>query len=319
MMKPAADPHGRVLSGTEHHEDAFVLAPTEGRALLQSVDILSPLGNDPRRFGQTAAANALSDIYAMGGEAYSALNILSFKSCDTPLEVIAEILHGAAEKTEEAGAVPAGGHTLEGEELRFGLSVTGTADPKNFAQNCNLQAGDVLVLTKRLGTGVLSTGIKAGWEHAAEAEDELFRWTTHLNRNAGSVLCAMGLKAATDITGFGLGGHALEMAQASRKTVHIDTASLPFMQYVLEYAADGLIPQGSYANRSFAAPKTVVRQGVSALLHTLAFDAQTSGGLLLAVPEKKLKETRSRLADLGEEAFVVGSVSEYGENWLILE
>ena len=175
------DPEGRVLHGFEHNEDAVILrTPPAGMALVQTVDVLSPLGNNPRLFGQVAAANALSDVYAVGGVPWSAMNIAAFPAQDVPLEVFAEILAGGLEKIVEAGAVLAGGHTLEDAEIKYGLSVTGYVDPDSVASNAGLRSGDALVLTKPLGTGVLATAIKAQWDGSGKAEADLYRWATHL-------------------------------------------------------------------------------------------------------------------------------------------
>ncbi len=282
-------------------------------ALVQTVDVLSPLGNNPRLFGQVAAANALSDVYAVGGFPWSAMNIAAFPAQDVPLEVFAEILTGGLEKLAEAGAVLAGGHTLEDAEIKYGLSVTGYVDPDAIASNAGLCPGDSLVLTKPLGTGVLATAIKAQWEHADKAEADLYYWATRLNAHAADVLRAMKLRAATDITGFGLGGHLLEMARGSGVTVEIDTASLPFIDNVEAFASDGLIPAGSYANRKHCACRTFVSPGVDSLRAVLVFDAQTSGGLALAVPSGREDEALERLAALGEPGWVVGRVLPKGE------
>lgn len=312
-LPPAPDPDGRVLHGFAHNEDAVIIrTPPPGMALVQTVDVLSPLGNDPRRFGRTAAANALSDVYAMGGEPWCAMNIAAFPAKDLPLDMLGEILRGGLDTLAEAGAVLAGGHTLEDGDIKYGLSVTGIIDPARVASNANLAPGDVLVLTKPLGTGVLATAIKAAWPGCEAAEDELYRWTTHLNASAAAVLRAMELRAATDVTGFGLGGHVLEMARASRVRVVLDTAALPLMGGVSDYAADGLIPAGSYANRRHCACRTQVRPGVDDLLATLAFDAQTSGGLVLAVPAERADEALERLAALGEPGWRVGAVEALG-------
>lgn len=305
----APDPEGRVLHGFEHNEDAVIIRmPPPGMALVQTVDVLGPLGNNPRLFGQVAAANALSDVYAVGGTPWSAMNIAAFPAQEVPLSVFSEILAGGLEKIVEAGAVLAGGHTLEDAEIKYGLSVTGYVDPGAVASNAGLRPGDVLVLTKPLGTGVLATAVKAGWEGAAQAEAELYRWATRLNANAAEVLRAMRLKAATDVTGFGLGGHLLEMARGSRVTVEVDTGALPFMEGVEDFASDGLIPAGSYANRRHCACRTLVMPGVDGLRAALAFDAQTSGGLVLAVPAGRAEEARERLRDLGEPAWIIGRV-----------
>ena len=321
-LRQVPDPFGRVLSAMGHHEDAFILAPPPANmALVQSVDILSPIGNDPRLFGQCVAANAFSDIYAMGGEAYSAMNIISFSACDIPLEVVQEILLGAAEKIEEAGAVSAGGHTLEDSELKFGLSVTGIVNPDHFSRNSALEEGDMLLLTKPIGTGILSTGIKAQWDDFALAEKALYDCVTHLNKKASSIIQSMKICAATDITGFGLGGHALEMAQASQKNIRLFASDIPLLAYVKSYAENGLIPQGSYANYEYAQKYVHVNDQIDALMLNLIFDAQTSGGLLLAVPKHKVSEAQKRLKDLGEQVYIVGEVGkiENPNEFLIVE
>lgn len=303
------DPEGRVLHGYGNNEDAVVVRPVPaGMALVQTVDVLTPIGNNPRLFGQTAACNALSDVYAMGGEPWCAMNIAAFPSKDVPLEIFAEIMRGGLEKMAEAGAVLAGGHTLDDDEIKYGLAVTGMVAPDAIVKNTGLMAGDVLVLTKPLGTGVLATAVKGGWPDHERFEAEMYRWTTRLNANAAKVLRAMKLRAATDVTGFGLGGHALEMARGAGMRMELEVAALPFMADVLELAADGLIPVGSHANRNHCACRTHVVEGVDELRATLAFDAQTSGGLLMAVPVGRVDEARERLAALGEPSWVVGRV-----------
>ena len=303
------DPEGRILHGFTHNEDAVIVrTPPAGKALVQTVDVLTPLGNNPRLFGQTAAANALSDVYAMGGEPWCAMNVVGFPSSCWPLEVLREILVGGVEKLIEAGAVLAGGHTLDDGEIKYGLAVTGLIDPDLVAGNANLRPGDTLILTKPLGSGVLATAIKAGWPGEQAHETELYRWTTRLNRHAASVIRAMRLAAATDVTGFGLGGHLLEMARASNVRVVLHVAALPFMDQVPELAADGLIPVGSHANRQHCAAETHVSPAADELRALLAFDAQTSGGLVLAVPSGRVAEAVERLAALGEPAWNIGSV-----------
>ncbi len=303
--------NNRVLSDFGNHEDAFVLAPPpRDMALVQSVDVLSPLGNDPQLFGQCAAANALSDIYAMGAEPYCAMNILSFAACDFPLEVIKEILYGAAEKLSEAGAVNAGGHTLEDPQLKFGLAVTGLVNPEHFAKNSALNTGDMLILTKPIGTGVLGTAVKAKWEGFEQAEKDLYGYATRLNKNGAKVIQELKIKAATDITGFGLGGHGFEMAFASKKQIIFHSTEIPLMPNVLDYAKNGLIPAGTYANFDYVEENLKIAPNVDPLLAKLIFDAQTSGGLLLAIPKTKASEAKQRLIDLGDEAHLVGEVSD---------
>lgn len=281
-------------------------------ALVQTVDILGALGNDARLFGQSAAANALSDVYAMGGIPWSVMNIAAFPSPqgqdDPPISLLADIITGAMEKTSEAGAVLAGGHTLDDESIKFGLAVTGMVDPAKAARNDALIPGDVLILTKPLGTGVLATALKGRWPGSVEAEQEMYHWTTRLNAHAAEVIRAMGLKAATDVTGFGLGGHMMEMARGSGVSIEIMTASVPFMAQVEEFASFGLIPGGTYRNRQHCACRTTISENADELRATLVFDPQTSGGLILGVPEVRVQEACERLAALGEMACIIGRV-----------
>ncbi len=299
----------KILTDYFSNEDAFVLAPPKaGMALVQSVDILAPIGNNPRLFGQCAAANAFSDIYAMGGEAYSAMNILSFAACDFPIEVIQEILLGALDKIIEANAVLAGGHTMEDANLKFGLSVTGIVNPNHFSRNCGLKVGDQLLLTKKIGTGILSTAIKAKWDNYEQAEENLYKSVTKLNKNASTIIQKFKLEAATDITGFGLGGHAYEMAKASDKSIIFYSENIPFFENTIEYAKNGLIPSASYANFNYVQQFLTINSQVDNLIAKLIFDSQTSGGLLLAVPHAKFNDAKQALADLGEEFYHVGEV-----------
>lgn len=324
-LPPSPDPDGRLLCGPEGNEDACVVRVPAGRALVQTVDILSPIGNDPYVFGQIAAANALSDVYAMGGRPWCAMNIVFFPS--TPqavaggltMDVLADILRGGADKVHEAGGVLAGGHTVEDDEPKYGLSVTGIIKPDGVATNAGLCPGDRLLLTKPLGTGILSTVAKAHWDGWEEAEAEFCRWASRLNKVGGAVIRELGLRAATDITGFGLGGHALEMARASRVTVALDAEAVPLMNRVLDYAGDGLVPAGSHANKRFCSHSVEVSPGVSPLLVSVLFDAQTSGGLLLAVPEALLDRARELLAAGGDGAWLVGEVLPERPDDVLLE
>lgn len=301
------------MHGFSNNEDAvLVKSPPAGMVLVQTVDILGAIGNDARRFGQAAAANALSDVYAMGGIPWSVMNIAAFPSPekpeDAPISVLGEIIRGAMEKVAEAGAVLAGGHTLDDEFIKFGLAVTGAVDPERATRNDALVPGDALILTKPLGTGILATAIKAKWPGFEEAEAELYRWTTRLNARGAEVIRSMGLKAATDITGFGLAGHVLEMARGSGVSVEIETEALPFMEQAEDLASFGLIPAGTYRNREHCSCRTTVSESAEELRSLLTFDAQTSGGLLLAVPQGRVQEACERLGALGEPAYVVGRV-----------
>ncbi len=301
----------RVLAGRARHEDAFVVSFPPGKALVQTVDILSPIVNDPYSFGRIAAANALSDVYALGGEPWTAMNIACFPQSlagDPASSVLSEILRGGLSAIEEAGAVLCGGHTVSDEELKFGLSVSGIIDPCHIATNDGLQPGHMLVLTKPIGSGILSTALKAGWDGTEYVEETLVTYCGRLNRAGAQVIQSLHLPAATDITGFGLAGHAIEMALASNVTVLLRLASLPLMDGTLEFLSNGLIPAGTHVNRQYASCRTVVMPGIDDDLEIVAFDAQTSGGLLLAVPPEQVSLAQQMLVDAGDIACVVGEV-----------
>ncbi len=326
-VRPAAAAHpsleARVLAGRAHNEDAALVAVPHGAAIVQTVDILAPIINDAYMFGRIAAANALSDVYAMGGTPWCAMNMLFFPTaCHGPdgEEVVAQILKGGQDALTEAEAVLVGGHTVEDSEIKYGMSVTGIIDPSKKATNDGLQVGDVLILTKPLGTGILSTGVKARWDDFEESEALIAKWCGKLNKNAAKVLTEFALKAATDITGFGLGGHAIEMARASQLQVVLQLEALPAMAHVLDYAKNGLIPAGSHANRKFWQAFTHIPHAADMNLESLVFDTQTSGGLLLAVPQEKVTLVKQSLMALGEEAWEVGFVQELkdGEKPLVL-
>ncbi len=311
----------RVLAGRARNEDAAVLRIPAGKAIVQTVDILTPIVSDPFHFGRIAAANALSDVYAMGGEPWCAMNIVCFPSTCEGKEgeqALGNILRGGLNALREAGAVLVGGHTVEDQEIKYGLSVTGIIDPDIVAANDGLAPGDVLVLTKPLGTGVLSTAIKARWEGWEESEELLRRWCGKLNKGPAAVIRALRLRAATDITGFGLGGHVLEMALASGVAVEIDVRALPLLPRAEEYARDGLIPAGSHGNRRYWQEHVVVRPGVPPALESLAFDVQTSGGLVLAVPAPQVDEAVRLLHEQGDDAWIIGSVTAGSDSALVL-
>lgn len=279
---------------------------------MQTLDFFTPIVNDPYRFGQIAAANSLSDVYAMGGTPWCAMNIVCFPVKSMSKDMLSEIIRGGYDKILESGAVLAGGHSVEDAEIKYGLSVTGYVDADAYTSNAGLQQGDKLILTKPVGTGVLATGIKARWDGADEMEELLFKWSARLNNVGGELIQNMGLKAATDVTGFGLGGHILEMAQASKSLVAIDSEAVPVLDKALELASIGLVPEGSHANRQHCKNATEVATGVDSLRLDLIFDAQTSGGLVLAVPEVRVQEAISFLEERGELAAVIGEVLTSG-------
>ena len=294
-----------LLVGTDTSDDAAVYRVSDDLALIQTLDFFTPVADDPYDFGQIAAANALSDVYAMGGTPKTALNIVAFpKNMD--VEILGEILRGGADKVMEAGAVLAGGHTIQDDTPKYGLSVTGFVDPKRFWKNFGVQAGDKLILTKPLGAGIVNTAIKA--DLASDVtRDAVLASMKRLNRDACEVFQKFEIHACTDVTGFGLGGHATEMAVASDKTIVIDTECLPVLPGVEEYASMGLIPGGAYRNREFAG-KYGVKSDAVLWREDLVFDPQTSGGLLAAVREEDVKEIMKQLEAAGLQAGVIGEV-----------
>ncbi|GAB6060948.1 selenide, water dikinase SelD [Desulfonatronum parangueonense] len=298
----------RLISGTANAEDAAIVRFPSGMALVQTVDFFTPIVNDPFWFGQIAAANSLSDIYAMGGEPLCAMNIVCFPIKTMSKDILKEILRGGLSKIQEAGAVLAGGHSVEDQEIKYGLSVSGAVAADKFATNGGLQTGDLLILTKPLGSGVLATALKAALPGADKLEEQLHHWAARLNRVGGKVIAQLGLKGATDVTGFGLGGHLLEMAKASNKSIQLDVGKVPIMEKALELVDMGMLPAGSFANKKYCAAQVHVESSVDLVRADLMFDAQTSGGLVLGVPEHHLAEARDLLLKGGDNADVVGRV-----------
>ncbi len=302
-----------LLVGTETSDDAAVYKISEELAVIQTVDFFTPVTDDPYLFGQIAAANALSDVYAMGGEPKLALNLAAFPNClDT--EILGEILKGGADKVMEAGAVLAGGHTISDNEPKYGLCVTGFVHPKKMWKNCGAEPGDLLVLTKPLGSGILSTAEKGGIIREAEHLEAVKTMTT-LNKYAAELAKEFQVHCCTDITGFGLAGHAMEMAKGSKKTFVIYAEKLPVLSGAREYAEMGLIPAGAYRNREFLEKDMESR--ISGWREDLLFDPQTSGGLLLAIPTEDAAGLMGRLSGLELPSAVVGEVTEEKGKFLI--
>ncbi len=305
-----------LLVGTETSDDAAVYKINDDLAMIQTVDFFTPVVDDPYLFGQIAAANALSDVYAMGGEPKVALNLAAFPDC-LDIEILGEILKGGADKVIEAGAVLAGGHTISDNEPKYGLCVSGFVDPKLMWKNYGAETGDVLILTKPLGTGILSTAIKG--ELASEDEIEAaVKNMTYLNRYARDIAAGFSIHSCTDITGFGIAGHAMEMAKGSGKTLVLDTGSLPVLKGVQSYTEMGLIPAGAYRNREYL-EEDVESQIPGTWLEDLVYDPQTSGGLLLAVSGEDAPELMERLNILELPSAMIGEVTEKQEKFLILK
>ena len=305
-----------LLVGTETSDDAAVYQISDDLAMIQTVDFFTPIADDPYTFGQIAAANALSDVYAMGGEPKLALNIAAFPNCLDP-SILGEILAGGADKVLEAGAVLAGGHTIQDEEPKYGLCVTGFVNPKNLWKNYGAEDGDLLILTKPLGSGIMNTAVKGGLACAEETAYAV-RVMSTLNKYARDVAKEFRIHSCTDVTGFGLAGHALEMAEGSGKTLVIDTEKLPVMKGVSEYAQMGLIPAGAYRNREYAGARVDSRVDGS-WIEDVVYDPQTSGGLLLAVHPEDVPELLNQLSGLEIPSACIGKVVEKQEKLLVLE
>ena len=297
-----------LLVGFDKSDDASVYKVSEDLALVQTVDFFPPIADDPYSFGAIAATNALSDVYAMGGEPKLALNIMAVPK-DLPQEAVREILRGGYEKAYEAGVIITGGHSILDPEPKYGLAVTGFVHPEKVLTNSGAQPGDVLLLTKPLGIGVLTTANKAG---LAEPETMRFatRLMTTLNKAARDLMIKYRVHACTDVTGFGLMGHGTEMAQGSGVELHIDTAGIRFIPEALEFARMGILPEGMYRNRSFAEP--YVDPGAVPLeIQDLLYDPQTSGGLLMAVHPEDADALLTELAEAVPAAQRIGEVTGY--------
>jgi selenide,water dikinase len=297
-----------LLVGLERADDAGVYRVSDTLALVQTVDFFPPMVDDPFSFGQIAAANALSDIYAMGGTPKTAMNIVAFPAKTMDISVLRTIIEGGLDKMREAGVVLVGGHTVEDAELKYGLSVTGYIHPDRILTKKNLQTGDRLILTKPVGTGIVATAIKAGLA-GQDLTDRVTRAMSALNRVAAETMESFPVHACTDITGFGFLGHLAEMVVDSGHGVRISAADVPRYPEALEWAAMGLIPGGMYNNRNFRGTFVDFAPGVPQTVQDLLFDPQTSGGLLIAVADRAAERLVAALKANGIDcAGIVGEV-----------
>lgn len=298
-----------LLVGIETSDDGAIYRISDDLALIQTLDFFPPVVDDPYIFGQVAAANALSDIYAMGGEPKLALNIVAWPNCVNP-EFLGRILEGGASKVLEAGAVLAGGHSIQDDEPKYGLSVTGFVHPDKVFKNCGARPGDVLLLTKPLGTGIVNTAVRAELA-SEEAGEEVIKVMTALNKKAKQVIEGFEVHSCTDVTGFGLAGHGVEIAAGSNVTLEIAMNDVPIQREAEELAAMGLIPEGAYKNRAFVKEK-VDFGNVRDSLQDIFCDPQTSGGLLVCLPEHQAEAVLKGLKEAGMETEygIIGRVVE---------
>ena len=307
----------RLLVGYDKSDDASVYYLDENTALVQTTDFFPPIVDDPFLYGQIAAANAISDVYAMGGEPKLALNILCLPESMTA-EMVQELLRGGYDKAYEAGAIITGGHTIHGAEPIYGLAVSGFVHPKKVLTNSGAKPGDVLILTKPLGVGVLTTAAKAGLV-PDNVMQRIYRQMATLNKAARDIMVRYRVHSCTDITGFALLGHSFEMAQGSGCTIHMQSKNVPFHQEAWEFADMGFLPAGAYRNRDYAEGGVTVQNGVSRTMQDLLYDPQTSGGLLMAVDAADAESCLKELQEVIPCAAAVGYVTDRQENWIILE
>ncbi|MFA6351828.1 MAG: selenide, water dikinase SelD [Bacteroidales bacterium] len=306
-------PHPDILVGPETADDAAVYRINDETALVETLDFFSPVVDDPYYFGAIAAANALSDVYAMGGTPLFALNIVAFPSKRLSLQVLRDILKGAQDKADEAGIPVLGGHTIEDNEPKYGMVVTGKVHPTKFWTNSGAQPGDALILTKPLGTGIYSTALKRGLL-TQEQSDKLYQQMATLNAKAAGVFHDFTVHACTDVTGFGLTGHLRELAKGSAVDVELDYLSIPWMQSLFSLMVAGAIPGGTRNNLAYAEPWTEWNGSFSEHEKLALCDAQTSGGLLVAVPAGESEEILRALEDAGVvRAARIGHVLRSGE------
>lgn len=311
MLRPlTVHTHPDLLVGLQTSDDAAVYRLTDELALIQTVDFFPPVVDDPYAFGAIAAANAMSDIYAMGGKVTLALNIAAFPA-DLSLDILARIFEGGADKVAEAGGVIAGGHTVTDDEPKYGLVVTGTIDPKRVLTKAGAKPGELIYLTKPLGTGVITTALKAGAateEHVASAVESM----TRLNRSAAQAMVEAGASAATDVTGFGIVGHAMEMAEKSGVYIRFDAGSIPLLPGAENYAAGGFLPGGAERNKVFYASSAGVPLRIDSRtpndLQSLLFDPETSGGLLISIDPNLSENFEERCRELGQPFWQCGRI-----------
>ena len=294
------------MIGLDSPDDAAVWRLSDDKAIVVTTDFFTPVVDTAYEYGAIAAANSLSDVYAMGGQPFLALNIAALPD-HLPPEISSEILRGGAEKAREAGVVIAGGHTVKDKEPKYGLVAIGFVDPRKIISKSGLKAGDVLVLTKPLGLGVTTTALKQEKVEKAHI-NEAIEWMCRLNRTASELALEFGVRGGTDITGFGLLGHGLEMAQASGVSLHIEYLKLPFLSGARGYAEQGIFPGGAFDNKMYFEKAVIFNKKIDEPAQMLLFDPQTSGGLLFGVPGEKLEALEKRAREMNQPVWVIGDV-----------
>ena len=307
-----------LLVGVETSDDAAIYKVSDDLALIQTLDFFTPVVDDPYLFGQIAAANSLSDVYAMGGEPKTALNIVGFPNCLDP-KILGRILEGGASKVLESGAVLAGGHSIQDDEPKYGLSVTGFVNPKKIFKNYGSKPGDAIILTKQIGSGLINTAIKAEMAEKSQI-DEVVTVMTSLNKKAKEVIENYNISACTDITGFGLVGHAMEMASSSDVTFELDVKNVPYIEGALDMAKMGLVPAGTYNNKNYIS-EDVLSENIEEYYLDALYDPQTSGGLMITLPQCEVENIMKDFAEknMDTKVAVIGRVIEKSTKSIILK
>jgi len=301
-----SDPN--LIVGMERAEDAGVYKLSDDLAIVQTLDFFTPIVDDPYTFGQVAAANALSDVYAMGGRPLTAMNIVCFPVETMDVSILREILAGGLDKLHEAGVILVGGHSVEDRELKYGLSVTGVVHPQKVVLNTGAKVGDRLILTKPLGTGIINTAVKGGVADEAAVAKSV-KCMVALNKKAAELMVTVEVHACTDVTGFGLLGHACEMIEGTDVGMTIYSSAVPFFPEAKELAEMGMIPGGLHRNREFRLNMVEFGESVPQFMSDILFDPQTSGGLLISVPASEAESLRERMHKEGiEEGAIIGEV-----------
>ncbi len=301
--------HPDLLVGIDHRDDSSVYKLSDNIAIVQSLDFFTPIVDDPFTFGQITAANALSDIYAMGARPVTALNIVGFPVDDLPNSILRDILRGGIDKVNESGAVLAGGHSIKDDELKYGLSITGIVHPDKLISNKGAQPGDALILTKALGTGIVATALKRKIA-AADQVEAMVQSMISLNKYAAEVAAKYPVNAMTDVTGYGLIGHLLEMLDASLMDARIFGEQLPLLPGTLKWAGEKVVPGGLLSNRKFYKPRVAIGSKITPQIELVVVDPQTSGGLLISVPSESASAMLDDLHANGiDQARIVGEIS----------
>lgn len=298
-------------------DDAGVYKINEDTALVQTLDFFTPMVDDPYLFGQVAAVNSLNDVYAMGAKPLTVMNIVCFPKC-LDIEILGDILQGGFSKIQEAGAVLVGGHTVEDNEPKYGLSVTGLVNPQKIITNAGAKPGQTIVLTKPIGTGIISTAIKGQVAHDRSIKKAIDVMTT-LNDKACKVMIEVGATACTDVTGFGLLGHMLEMAEASNVTLEFELSLIPIIEGVFDLAGMGVVPAGARENLKFLETKVNWKGNINDIYRDILADPQTAGGLLIAVDANRSTELIRGLHALGAEGYIIGQAHEFTGKYITVE